>query len=241
MTESAVLELLERGVPELNITGIRQSDIISLSGVMSKAPNGVPSAHFLFGPGAKGNLKMALATETFDSKNVLVSSLIEKVHARGMQIIETTKVEHDAKMAIIQGLMHLWLVIVGDIEDEIIQKNLIIPWRTPIQTIVDMIHANPFAEIRIREFFEALSKNNPNISRALRGLIKENLSKKDMEKFGTPNSERITEHLRKKKNDIKVPKKIIDVIINDLNTFGHKSLCKRIDNIRGNIPNNLQK
>lgn len=148
MTESAVLELIKRGIP--------QSDIISLSGVMSKVPNGVPSAHFLFGPGATEKLKMALATETFDKNNVLVSSLIEKVRAKGIQIIETTKVEHDEKMAITQGLMHLWLVMIGDNKNKDIQHQLIRPWKTPVGTVVDMIHANPSAERIIKKFFDSL-------------------------------------------------------------------------------------
>lgn len=45
---------------------------------------------------------MALATETFDSKNTLMKSLIKKVREKKIEIIETTKVEHDSKMAIIQ-------------------------------------------------------------------------------------------------------------------------------------------
>ncbi len=69
---------------------------------MAKTPNGVPAAHCLFGPQANKDLKMALAMETFDSKNRLVQSLIKLAQERTISIIETNKVEHDSKMAIIQ-------------------------------------------------------------------------------------------------------------------------------------------
>jgi len=122
---------------------------------------------------------MALATETFNKDNVLVSSLIKKVRAKGIKIIETTKVEHDEKMAITQGLIHLWLVMIGKNEDEDIQDQLIKLWKTPVGTVVDMIHANSSVEIIIKKFFDSLPRHQNNVSRALEELVKNS----NIEKF----------------------------------------------------------
>lgn len=169
------MELLEQEIP--------QQDIISFAGVMAKAPNGTPSAHFLFGPSATQNLKIALAMETFDSKNQLVLSLIELARERAISIIETNKVEHDSKMAIIQGLINLWLVMIGNNKDEDIQNQLVKPWKTPVGTVVDMIHANPFAEIIIKEFFDSLPRYGYDVSHALEKLVEGYLSESDIWKF----------------------------------------------------------
>ncbi len=171
----AILELLGQGV--------LQQDIISFAGVMAKAPNGVPSAHFLFGPPATQDLKMALAMETVSTNNRLINSLVELVQQKAISIIETNKVEHDSKMAIIQGLVNLWLVMIGKNKDEDIQSQLVRPWKTPIGTVVDMIHANPFAEIIIKEFFDSLSRHGYNVSQALASLIEKYLKDIDIEKF----------------------------------------------------------
>lgn len=79
---------------------------------MAKAPNGIPSVHALWGPAAKTNLKIAVAMETFGKSNVLMAKLLERMISKEVTIIETNKPEHDKKMAIIQGLINLWLVMV---------------------------------------------------------------------------------------------------------------------------------
>lgn len=79
---------------------------------MAKAPNGIPSVHALWGPAAMTKLKIAIAMETFGNENVLMQRLLEKMASRSIRIIETNKPEHDSKMAVIQGLINLWLVMV---------------------------------------------------------------------------------------------------------------------------------
>ena len=79
---------------------------------MAKAPNGIPSVHALWGPAATTKLKIAVATETFGDSNILMRKLLEKMTSNDVTIIETNKPEHDSKMAIIQGLINLWLVMV---------------------------------------------------------------------------------------------------------------------------------
>lgn len=83
--------------------------------------------------------------------------LLDKMTSHDVRIIETNKIEHDSKMAVIQGLIHLWIVMVGRVENEKLQRDVMANWKTPIGTIIDMIHANPFAEILIKRFFESLS------------------------------------------------------------------------------------
>lgn len=82
---------------------------------MAKAPNGIPSVHALWGPAATTRLKIAVAMETFGTSNVLMRKLLEKMTENTenkVTIIETNKPEHDSRMAVIQGLINLWLVMV---------------------------------------------------------------------------------------------------------------------------------
>ena len=79
---------------------------------MAKAPNGIPSVHALWGPAATTKLKIAIAMETFGNENVLMQHLLKKMTSQSVTIIETNKPEHDSKMAVIQRLIHLWLVMV---------------------------------------------------------------------------------------------------------------------------------
>lgn len=150
---------------------------------MAKAPNGIPSVHALWGPAAKTNLKIAVATETFRTENILVRKLLERVTSQGIKIIETNKPEHDSKMAVIQGLINLWLVMVGEVENNELHTQVLQHWKTPIGTIVDMIHANPFAEILIKRFFESLSKHRHNVSSALEESIEAQLTSSDITHF----------------------------------------------------------
>ena len=46
-----------------------------------------------------------------------------------------------------------------------------------------MIHANPFAEILIKRFFESLARHHYNTSTALESTIQETLTAADIEKF----------------------------------------------------------
>lgn len=69
---------------------------------MAKAPNGTPSVHFLFGPAATTKLKVAIAMETFGTRNKLIPKLLVKAESQGIRIIETSKIQHDSKMAVIQ-------------------------------------------------------------------------------------------------------------------------------------------
>lgn len=229
------ITIMERAVLELLDQGALQQNIISFAGVMAKVPNGIPSAHFLFGPGSQWELKMALATETFDSKNTLVKSLIKRVREKKIEIIETTKVEHDSKMAIIQWLINLWLIMIGKNQDEDIRNRLLIPWKTPVGTVVDMIHANPFAEIIIKEFFESLPHHRYNVSQALASLIGFHLKDQDIKNFWTPNSDRVIQFIWKIGSNIVIPKNEITVLRKSLNTHGHKFLAKKIGEIREGV------
>ncbi len=66
--------------------------------------------------------------------------------------------------------------MVGEEDNPDVQNQLIQKWKTPTGTVVDMIHANPFAEIVIQRFFESLPHHQYNISTALEASIKANLS-----------------------------------------------------------------
>lgn len=225
--ESAILELLEKW--------ISQEDIISFAGVMAKAPNGIPSVHALWGPAATTRLKIAVAMETFGTSNVLMRKLLEKMTENTenkVTIIETNKPEHDSRMAVIQGLINLWLVMVWEEKNEDLQTQLLQHWKTPTGTIVDMIHANPFAEILIKRFFGSLPHYRYNVSEALESSIHANLSAADIEKFWTPNSNRVMEFISKTTGKIILSTESVQKIQQDLNRNGHKSLAERMRRIR---------
>jgi len=222
--ESAVLELLEQW--------ISQEDIISFAGVMAKAQNGIPSVHALWGPAATTKLKIAVAMETFGNSNALMTRLLEIMTSNDVTIIETNKPEHDSKMAIIQGLINLWLVMVWEEENEDVQTQLLQNWKTPIGTIFDMIHANPFAEILIKRFFESLAHHKYNVSTALENSISTNLTTADIEKFWTPNSDRVMQFISWAWRNIVLSREIIWELQSDLNTNWHRSLNTRIKKIR---------
>ncbi len=222
--ESAVLELLK--------LWISQEDIISFAGVMAKAPNGIPSVHALWGPAATTKLKIAVAMETFGDSNLLMKKLVEKMTSNDINIIETNKPEHDSKMAIIQGLMNLWIIMVWEEKNEGLKTQLLQHWKTPIGTVVDMIHANPYAEILIKRFFESLPWSWYNVSEALERTIHTNLTAADIEKFWTPNSSRIMEFISTTTGRIILSRSSIQNLQQDLNRNGHISLANRMRKIR---------
>lgn len=222
--ESAILELLEQW--------ISQEDIISYAGVMAKAPNGIPSVHALWGPNAETGLKLAVAMETFGGSNVLMKRLLEKMDTWKVTIIETEKPEHDSKMATIQGLVNLWLVMVWEAKNEDAETKLIQKWKTPIGTIVDMIHANPFAERVIKRFFLSLPGHQYNVSSALEKAIETNLESWDLAKFWTPNSDRVIDFISRETGKIVLSSESVQKIQQDLNRNGHKSLAERMRRIR---------
>lgn len=222
--ESAILELLEQWIP--------QEDIISFAGVMAKAPNGIPSVHALWGPAATTKLKIAIAMETFGDSNILMKKFLEKMTSNDVTIIQTNKPEHDSRMAIIQGLINLWLVMVWEGANEEVQTQLLQHWKTPVGTIVDMIHANPFAELLIKRFFESLPHYRYNASEALESSIHANLTAADIEKFWTPNSNRVMDFISKITGKIVLSTESVQKIQQDLNSNGHKSLAERIRKIR---------
>lgn len=222
--ESAILELLlERQIP--------QWQIVSFSGVMTKSPNGVPAMHYLFGPWATKGLKVAVAN-TSPKYPPLVQSLLDQAQSKGIKIIETSRTEHDKKMAVIQWLMHLWLVLVWGRWSDDIKTSLIEPWKTPIQTIIDMIHANPFAEEAIKDFFDALPKYNHNINFALQAVVDKHLTCTDIENFWTPNSDRILQYLSRSGEWIVIPREEVERVRGALNTRGYTFLWQQVESIR---------
>lgn len=68
-------------------------------------------------------------------------------------------------------------------EDADIQTSLIIPWKTPAGTVVDMIHANPFAEQVIKEFLDSLTFCNYDAGDALQKIVDTYLTAEDIENF----------------------------------------------------------
>lgn len=222
--ESAILELLEKW--------ISQENIISFAGVMAKAPNGIPSVHALWGPAATTKLKIAIAMETFWESNSLMRHLLENMLCQDVTIVETNKPEHDSKMAVMQGLINLWLVMIWEEQNEDLKTQVLQHWKTPVGTIVDMIHANPFAEVLIKNFFESLPRNDYNVSVALENSIQKNLTAADIEKFWTPNAERVMSFISQESGKIVLSQEQITIIRSGLNTTWHNFLTKKIEKIR---------
>ena len=84
--------------------GIPQDNMASLAAVMTKTPNGVNTIHYLFGKGAKAregkSLKVVFANTTPHSP--LIIALMERAQSKHLKIIETSRIEHDKKMAYTQ-------------------------------------------------------------------------------------------------------------------------------------------
>lgn len=108
--------------------------------------------------------------------------------------------------------------MVGNVERSGLQQNVIQHWQTPIGTITDMIHANPFAELVIKKFFRSLQHYGYDVSAALRSAIDFELKPEDIEKFGTPNAERVMGFIHSKDSKIVLSREEIQQIQRELNT-----------------------
>jgi hypothetical protein len=133
-------------------------------------------------------------------------------------------------MAVIQGLSHLLLVLVGESWDHQTQETLIDPWKTTTWTIVDMIFANPFAEEIAVEFFNALWKNNYDPIKTFKSVADKHLTSQDIEDFATPNFDRI--YAFKPESQIILPTRQIIAVRRQLNTIGRSYLSSTVDRIR---------
>lgn len=179
VTRFRITELLKSDVAPINI--------VNLAGVMSTSPNGIHNAHFLFGPNTQDDLSVVTTCTTTSPWKVM----LDNAERRWMRIIETTREEHDTKMAIIQWLSHFLLVFIGWTNDEDVHENLITPWIAPEVTIQDMIFQNSPAEIIIKEFFDTLYKNAYNPLKTFQNIVESHLTPDDIDKFSTPNFRRI--------------------------------------------------
>lgn len=73
--------------------------IVNFSGVMTTSPSGIPNLHFLFGKDGKTDLRVAVAGE----RTRLVQNILDRALTHsGITSVETTRIEHDQKMATIQ-------------------------------------------------------------------------------------------------------------------------------------------
>ena len=227
ITEAAAVEMMNNGIP--------QDNMASLAAVMTKTPNGVNTIHYLFGKGAKAregkSLKVVFANTTPHSP--LIIALMERAQSKHLKIIETSRIEHDKKMAYTQWLMHLWLVLAGrnTVQNADIKTSLLIPWQTPAQTVIDMIHANPFAEESIRRFFDELPRTHYNLSHALRIVLDMYLNPGDLDDFWTPNSDRIVDFVDQW-NKITTSQEEIEKVRSALNTRWYEFLRQQIESIR---------
>jgi hypothetical protein len=219
-TWEKILHLLEH-------EGVKQPKILNFAGVMMTSPNAVPNIHFLFWPGASKNLRVATA----GNDTHLQRKVLDKAETRGIKIIETTRIEHDSKMAIIQWLAHLFLLLVWEISDPEIKQELIDPWKTTTGTIVDMIFHNSFAEEVAIEFFDALPGNGGDPFVTFLQVVDRHLTTTDIEKFSTPNFDRVLTFASKGKRLHLSPARVA-MIRKKLNTEGRKFLSERVNELR---------
>lgn len=167
---------------------VHSEDIVNLAGVMSTSPNGTHNLHFLFGPNAVGDLSVATAGHISEPGRII----LDNAENQGIRIIETSREEHDTKMAIIQWLAHFLLVFIGETQHaNIIREALIDQWKTPSNTVQDMIFHNTPTEFIIREFFDKLWKNGNDPLKTFSHIVDLHVSHHDIMKFSTPNFKRI--------------------------------------------------
>lgn len=225
------ISIIGTAVHEIINWWVSQQQIVSFSGMMTKTRSGIPAMHFLFGPRATWQLKVVVAN-TFAGYSPLVQKLVERAQREWIKIIETGRVDHDEKMWVIQGFMHLWLVLAWKHQTDTIQTSLIKSWITPIQTIVEMIHENPHAEEVIKEFFDILPRHSYNLITALQEVVEKHLSEGDIENFWTPNSNRILNYARLTDDTIIASWDEIQAVRVALNTSGGAFLKHQIEKIR---------
>lgn len=218
-TASVITNLLDREL-------VPQPKILNCSGVMTTSPSAISSIHFLFGPGSTKDLKVAVAWP----QTTLTKKILDRARAQSIRVIETSRTEHDRKMAVIQWLSHLFLVLIGWEKNTHIQESLIKPWKTTTWTIVDMIFANPFAEEIAVEFFESLRKNQNNPIAAFRAISDTHLGSTDRDNFSTPNFDRIVSFIPE--SQIIIPQNKIASTRHQLNTTGRVFLVNKIHQIR---------
>jgi hypothetical protein len=222
-------------IRELLTWGVSQENIINFCGVMTKWPNAITNLHFLFWPDANNDLKVAIAWP----KSKLCETILERVNTSNIRIIETSRTEHDRKMAIIQWLSHLFLLLIWEHDERSIQSDLIHPWKTPINTVSDMIFENPFAENIAIEFFDWLINSKWKFPfETFQHIVRKHLSQKDMDDFSTPNFNRI--FWFNQQIDLSLDTKLIEEYRKSLNTFWKKFLKNKIESIRNNITPSLE-
>ncbi len=183
-TKECVTKLLQDGVPK--------NQIVNLSGVMSTSPREVHNLHFLFGPGAKKGLTVA----TTENISIPGRFLLDNAEKCGIRIVHINQEEHDKKMAIVQWLSHLLLILVWQEPHSEVQKSLIVPWITGIGTIQEMIFQNPFAKPIIWEFFDRIQQHNGDALLGLNSIIEDHLTQRDRDILGTPNFRRILDFIQ---------------------------------------------
>lgn len=166
---------------------ISGENIVNLSGLMSTSPSWIHNLHFLFGPNAQENLFVATAGNISKPGRVI----LDNAEKKGIWIIETSREEHDRKMAVIQWLANFLLVFIWRTADEYIRKSLIEPWKTTESTIQDMIFQNNPVESLLNEFFYTLKINKNDPLKTFWCLVGKYLRPEDIEKFSTPNFRRI--------------------------------------------------
>lgn len=217
-----------------HITRLLQSDwvlpknIVNLAGVMTTSVNGIANLHFLFGPNGQDNLSVATAWDASNPWKII----LDNANNLSMRIIETTRLEHDKKMAVIQWLSHFLLVFIGWTNDEDIQKSLIIPWIAPEGTIQDMIFQNPFAEDIIAEFFDNLANNTYNPLTTFQHIVDSHLSPSDIDKFSTPNFRRIQHVISEWDIQIELPKQYVQDFRRFINSHWMQYISKQLQSIR---------
>ncbi len=218
-TTQKIIHLLDTKV-------VKQPEIVNFAGVMTTSPSAIANLHFLFGPWITTDLKVAVAWP----KTLSIQKILNTANNQWIRIIETTRTEHDRKMAVIQWLSHLVLILIWERWDERVHSTLIKPWKTPTNTIVDMIFANPFAEDIAIEFFELLPRNNHNPLKTFKHIVTRHLTWVDRINFSTPNFDRIISFWDQNIHVI-LPKQV-EKMRENLNSIGRSFLEKKINEIR---------
>lgn len=170
-----------------------RKDLINLSWIMSTSPEWlwVENMHFMFGPSAEKDLKLIEAWISSKTWKII----LENANNRWIQIIESSREEHDKKVAITQWLTHL-LTLISLIlipNNELLEK-----WKAPIWTINDMVNFNEFSLIEINSFIYSLSVWT-EIFDAFLAFVRERLTEIEIDNFWTPNFLRVAKFCRENK------------------------------------------
>jgi len=209
------------------------SEVINCSWVMSTNPPGIDDCkffsnfHFLFWSNISQDLRVAFSWDLSEN----TEQIIRNSRKLWIEIIETDIETHDSIMAIIQALGNLFIILTW-LSNNDNKNELIKPWKSPNNTIADMIFENIYFENVLIYLLKELQEWT-DLSELFLDMVWTNIYDRDIKLFWTPNFDRVFNFARG--NRVIVNDEIINLCAN---LFQSKAqVLAKIDELKN--PNGL--